>query len=137
MSMAMTKSHRHPSITTTNQAIMSNVNFSDFEKQAIVSLIIEMINSDRVITIEEMYASNAINAELGITEEVFRAGMALDFDYAIELVKKMDTQRKCFVAQQLVRVMDADGADDAELNLFEEIGRRIGLDKELGCDTEQ
>ena len=63
---------------------MSNVNFSDFEKQAIVSLIIEMINSDRVITIEEMYASNAINAELGITEEVFRAGMALDFDYAIE-----------------------------------------------------
>ena len=26
---------------------MSNVNFSDFEKQAIVSLIIEMINSEK------------------------------------------------------------------------------------------
>ncbi len=112
---------------------MSTVTFNDIEKQAIVSLIIEMINTDRVITIEEMYASNAINAELGITEEIFRAGIALDFDYALEVVKKMDTQRKCFVAQQLVRIMDADGADEAEHNLLELIGRRIGLDKELGC----
>ncbi len=52
---------------------MSHFDFSDVEKQAIVSLIIEMINVDQVITIEEVYASNAINAELGINEEIFKA----------------------------------------------------------------
>ncbi len=112
---------------------MSHFVFTDIEKQAIVSLIIEMINVDKVITIEEMYASNAINAELGISEEIFKAGMALNFDYAVQVVKKMDTQRKCYVAQQLVRIMDADGADEAEHDLLEHIGRLIDLDKELGC----
>ena len=114
---------------------MSHFNFNDVEKQAIVSLIIEMINVDQVITIEEMYASNAINAELGINEEIFKAGMALNFDYAVQVVKKMDTPRKFFVAQQLVRIMDADGADEAEHDLLEYIGRLIDLDKELGCWT--
>lgn len=112
---------------------MSSVHFTDIEKQAIVSLIIEMINADRVITLEEMYASNAINAELGINEDVFRAGMALDFKYAIEVVKKMDTGRKCYVAQQLIRVMDSDGADEAEHALLEQIGSLTGLSQELGC----
>lgn len=112
---------------------MSTFTFTDIEKQAIVSLIIEMINADRVITIEELVASNAINAELGISEEIFQAGKALNFDYAIQVVKKMDTQHKCFVAQQLVRIMDSDGADEAEHNLFGHIGRLIELDKELGC----
>lgn len=112
---------------------MSDINFTDVEKQAIVSLIIEMINADRVITLEEMYAMNSINAELHITEEVFNAGKALDFDYAIEVVKKMDTNRKCYVAQQLVRIMDSDGADAAEHDLLIEIGRRTGLAEELGC----
>ena len=112
---------------------MSHFVFTDIEKQAIVSLIIEMINVDKVITIEEMYASNAINAELGINEEIFKAGMALNFDYAVQVVKKMDTQRKCYVAQQLVRIMDAFGADEAEHDLLEHIGRLIDLDKELGC----
>ena len=111
---------------------MSHFIFSDIEKQAIVSLIIEMINVDKVITIEEMYASNAINAELGISEEIFKAGMALSFDYAVQAVKKMDIARKFFVAQQLVRIMDADGADEAEHDLLEHIGRLIDLDEEQG-----
>lgn len=112
---------------------MSNVNFTDIEKQAIVSLIIEMVNADRVITMEELIASNNINVELGINDEVFQAGLALNADYAIEVVKKMGTDRKCFVARLLVRIMDADGASESEHDLLEYIGQRIGLDKELGC----
>ena len=125
--------HHHHSSTTTNFGDMSNVNFTDIEKQAIVSLIIEMVNADRVITMEELIASNNINVELGINDEVFQAGLALNADYAVEVVKKMDTDRKCFVARLLVRIMDADGASESEHDLLEYIGQRIGLDKELGC----
>ena len=106
--------HHHHSSTTTNFGDMSNVNFTDIEKQA-------------------MIASNNINVELGINDEVFQAGLALNADYAIEVVKKMDTDRKCFVARLLVRIMDADGASESEHDLLEYIGQRIGLDKELGC----
>lgn len=112
---------------------MSSVEFTDIEKQAIVSLMIEMINVDRQITLEEMYATNVINAELNITEDIFRAGMALDFMYAIEVVKKMDVTRKCYIAQQLTRIMDADGADEPEHELLVRIGELTGLSKELGC----
>lgn len=112
---------------------MSTILFTDIEKQAIVSLIVEMINADRQITLEEMYASNAINAEMKITEEVFRAGMALDFEYAAQIVKKMDVDRKCYVAQQLIRVMDSDGVTERELALLDHIGQLTGLSQELGC----
>lgn len=112
---------------------MSAFKFTDIEKQAIVSLIVEMVNADRYITLEEMYASNAINAELGISDEVFKAGMALDFAYACQVVKAMELERKCFVAQQLIRIMDADGTQQSEHILFERIGQLTGLAEQLGC----
>ena len=111
--------------------IMSNVNFTDIQKQAIVSLIVEMINADRVITIDELVASNTINRELGITQELFLAGKAMDFDYALEVVKQLAPEPKRFVAQQLVRIIDADGPDTAELDLLDYIARATGLDQEL------
>ncbi|MBQ9218412.1 MAG: hypothetical protein IJ613_06125 [Muribaculaceae bacterium] len=110
---------------------MSNVNFTDIQKQAIVSLIVEMINADRVITIDELVASNTINRELGITQELFLAGKAMDFDYALEVVKQLAPEPKRFVAQQLVRIIDADGPDTAELDLLDYIARATGLDQEL------
>ena len=103
--------------------------FTDTQKAAIVSLIIEMINADHEITLEELRESNIINAELGITEEIFCMGRALDVEYAMAIVRRFSDEEKLQVGMLLVRIIDADDdvADD-EIRLLNRICRQTGID---------
>lgn len=115
-----------------------NVVFNSRQKEAIVSLIIEMINIDRKITLEELHTSNVINAELGITEDIFRVGCALDVKYAIQIVREMDDEQKLYTGLLLTRIIDADGdVDDNELSLLAHICNATGITQLLDIQEEQ
>ena len=104
--------------------------YTDRQKEAIVSLIIEMVNADRKVSLEELHTSNVINAELGITDGIFRVGRALDVQYAIEIIKEMTDEQKLDVGFQLTRIIDADeDGDDEEIALFNRICVETGIDE--------
>ena len=106
--------------------------YTNRQKEALVSLIIEMINCDSTITLEELHESNVINAELGITDDIFRVGLALDVRYAIQIVKEMSDEQKLHVGYLLTRIIDADGEDaDSEIDLLNHICRETGIDELL------
>ena len=91
--------------------------YSDNEKAAIVSLLIEMVNVDDTLAPEELNEINLINDELHITQDTFDLGKALDFQYAVE------------VASYLTRIIDSDGiVHPVELQLLNRICKQTGLD---------
>lgn len=103
--------------------------YTDNEKAAIVSLLIEMINVDNIISPSEISEINVINHDLHITEEVFLMGKALDINYAIEIVKHMTDEKKIEVGKCITRIIDADGlVKDIEIQLLNDICYRTGLD---------
>lgn len=114
-----------------------SVIFNNRQKEAIVSLIIEMINVDRKITLEELHASNVINAELGITDDIFRVGCALDVKYATSIVREMNDEQKLYTGLLLTRIIDADGdVNDDEIALLTHICNATGITQLLD-DMEQ
>ena len=105
------------------------MNYTDTQKAAIISLVIEMINIHNVVSVEELTVSNIINNELHISQEIFEMGKALQVEYAIELVKKMTDQQKFEVGKLLTRIIDADGVvKPVEINLLNSICNLTGLD---------
>lgn len=103
--------------------------YSNNEKAAIVSLLIEMINVDGIIDLEELYVMNVVNGELGITQDIFEAGKAMDCNYAMTVVKHMSDENKMNVAVLLTKVIDADGEDDnREIALLNKICEATGID---------
>lgn len=106
----------------------AEITYTVTQKEAIVSLIIEMVNSNELITIEELHTSNIINHELRITDEMFEVGRALDVEYAIEIVRHMNDEQKLHVGYLLTRIIDADEPGVREFRLFNEICRRSGID---------
>lgn len=105
------------------------MSYTDSQKAAIVSLIIEMINVDNVVSIEELHVSNIINNELHITQDIFEMGKALKVEYAIDVVSKMTDTQKCEVGKLLTRIIDADGeVKSSELKLLSSIAKLTGLD---------
>jgi uncharacterized tellurite resistance protein B-like protein len=115
-----------------------NIAFTARQKEAIVSLIIEMINVDRKITLEELHTSNVINAELEITDDIFRVGCALDVKYAIQIVSEMSDEQKLNTGLLLTRIIDADGnVDDNELSLLAHICNATGITQLLDAQEEQ
>lgn len=114
-----------------------NVDFTARQKEAIVSLIIEMINVDTKITLEELHTSNVINAELGITDDIFRVGCALDVRYAINIVKEMNDDQKLSTGLLLTRIIDADNeVDDKEIALLTHICNETGITELLDAQDE-
>ncbi len=106
------------------------IEFSSRQKEALVSLIIEMVNADSKVTLEELHASNVINAQLGITDDIFKVGRALSLPYAIEVVSAMTDEQKREVGVLLTRVIDADGeVDDKEIGLLNHICAVAGIDR--------
>ena len=98
------------------------ITYTNRQKEALVSLIIEMINCDRSITLEELHTSNFINAELGITDDIFRVGLALDVRSALQIVKEMTDEQKLHSGLLLTRIIDADGkVEDDEIDLLNHI----------------
>lgn len=115
-----------------------DITFTGRQKEAIVSLIIEMINIDRKITLEELHISNVINAELGITDDIFRVGRALDVNYAIQIVKEMSDEQKLNTGLLLTRIIDADGeVNDNEIALLTHVCNETGITQLLDAREEQ
>ena len=107
------------------------IEYTSRQKAAIVSLIIEMVNADNTITLEELHATNTINAELGITDDDFALGRALHLPYALEIVSQMTDEQKLDVGVMLTRIIDADEVHDNEIALLNHICVCTGIDKIL------
>ncbi len=108
---------------------MAIIDFNETQKAAVVSLLIEMINADKVVDPSECAVFNTICVEYGVCDETFNLGRALDSMVAIDIMKRMSDIQKIVVAHLLTRVIDADARDDDnEIKLFNVICRATGVD---------
>ncbi len=108
---------------------MAIVDFTETQKAAIVSLMIEMINVDNEVAPSECSEFNKICVEYGIGDEIFSLGRSLNSLVALDIMKRMSDVQKIVTAQLLVRVIDADAKDDdLEIKLFNVICRETGVD---------
>ncbi len=108
---------------------MAKIEFNETQKAAIVSLLIEMINADKVVDPNECVVFDTICVEYGICEETFNLGRALNSMVAVDIMKRMSDIQKIATAQLLIRVIDADtNDDDKEIQLFNLICKATGVD---------
>ena len=108
---------------------MAKIEFSETQKAAIVSLLIEMINADNVVDISECAVFDTICVEYGICEDTFNLGRSLNSMVAIDIMKRMSDTQKIATAHLLTRVIDADAQDDdREIRLFNIICQATGVD---------
>lgn len=108
---------------------MAIIEFNETQKAAVVSLLIEMINADRIVDPSECAVFNTICVEYGVCDDTFNLGRALDSMVAIDIMKRMSDIQKIVVAHLLTRVIDADARDDDnEIKLFNVICRATGVD---------
>lgn len=108
---------------------MAKIEFSETQKAALVSLLIEMINIDGVVDPRECDVFNTICVEYCINSEAFSLGQRLDSLLAVDLMKRMSDIQKIAIAQLLTRVIDADSNDDdKEIQLFNIICKATGVD---------
>jgi uncharacterized tellurite resistance protein B-like protein len=105
------------------------IEFSETQKAALVSLLIEMINADGLVDPRECDMFNTICVEYGINDETFSLGQRLDSMLAVDMMKRMSDMQKLAIAQLLTRVIDADtNDDDKEIQLFNVICKATGVD---------
>lgn len=110
--------------------IMKQPVFNSIEREAIVCLVIEMVNADRAVEFEELVMSNHINHLLGITEEEFAVALRLQPEHACKVVSEMDDDKKRFVAMLLREMIDADGkVATEECRTLNWIARLTGIDE--------
>lgn len=120
---------------------MPRIEFNETQKAAIVSLLIEMINADKVVDPSECVVFDTICVEYSISEETYNLGRALNSMVAIDIMKRMSDLQKIATAQLLIRVIDADtNDDDKEIKLFNIICKTTGVDvlvNAMGGDEEE
>ncbi len=108
---------------------MATIQFSETQKAALVSLLIEMINADHVVDPSECAIFDTICVECGIDDDAFSLGRSLNSIVAIDIMKNMSDVQKIATAQLLIRVIDADANDDdKEIRLFNYICKATGVD---------
>ncbi len=108
---------------------MAVIEFNETQKAAIVSLLIEMINADRVVDPSECAVFNTICVEHHIVEDTYNIGRSLNSMVAINIMKNMSDMQKLATAQLLIRMIDADASDDDnEIRLFNLICKATGVD---------
>lgn len=107
----------------------ATIEFTESQKAALVSLLIEMINIDGNVDPRECDAFNTICVECGITDDAFTLGQRLDSLIAVDMMRRMTDAQKLKTAQLLTRVIDADTQDDdKEIQLFNIICKATGVD---------
>ncbi len=105
------------------------IEFSETQKAAVVSLLIEMINVDGIVDPRECDVFNTICVECAIDDEAFSLGQRLDCMVAVDMMKRMSDIQKLKTAHLLTRVIDADtNDDDQEIQLFNIICKATGVD---------
>ena len=103
--------------------------FTDQEKIAIVSLLIEMANADSHISYEEMITFNLICQKLEIDHDSFVVAYDLRCEHAIEVLKNMSNDKKLQLARMMVEIIDSDNnVDDREIALLNHACHEIGID---------
>ncbi len=103
--------------------------FTDQEKIAILSLLIEMANADRQIAYEEMITINLICQKMEIDHSSFVVAYDLKCEHAIEVLKNMDDDKKLHLAKMMVEIIDSDNnVDDSEIALLNHACHKIGID---------
>lgn len=108
---------------------MTTIQYSETQKAAIVSLLIEMINADSFVDPSECTVFDTICVECGIGDDAFNLGRSLNSMVAIDIMKNMSDIQKIATAQLLIRVIDADAKDDdKEIHLFNYICKATGVD---------
>lgn len=106
--------------------------FTNQEKIAIVSLLIEMANADSKIAYEEMITFNHICHRLKIDHSTFIVGHGLKCEHAVEVLKAMTAAKKLQLAQLMVEIIDSDNnVDDTEIALLNHVCREIGIEQLL------
>jgi len=112
---------------------MVTIDFTETQKAAIVSLLVEMINADRVVDPSECAVFDEICVQYKICEDTYNLGRSLNSMVAIDIMKRMSDTQKIATAQLLTRVIDADAKEDAkEIRLLYIICRVTGVDVLLG-----
>jgi uncharacterized tellurite resistance protein B-like protein len=107
---------------------MADIHYTSTQREAIVSLVIEMINIDSNVAYEELDVSNKINELLGVSEEEFVVGKGLDLIRALYIVSHMTKEQKIQVGKILTKIIDADGVvDQHELDLLYYICDMTGI----------
>ena len=108
---------------------MPIIDFTETQKAAIVSLLIEMINVDNEVHPNECAVFDTICVEYGICDDTFNLGRSLNSMVALDIMKRMGDMQKILTAQLLTRVIDADAKDDdKEIQLLNIICRATGVD---------
>ncbi len=103
--------------------------FTDQEKIAILSLLIEMANANNQIAYEEMITINLICQKLEIDHASFVVAYDLKCEHAIEVLKSMSDDKKLELAKMLVEIIDSDNdVDDREIALLNHACHEIGID---------
>ena len=106
--------------------------FTDQEKIAILSLLIEMANADNQIVFEEMIAINLICQKLEIDHNSFVVAYDLRCEHAIEVLKNMSDDKKLQLANMMIEIIDSDNqVDDNEIALLNHACSKIGIDNLL------
>ena len=114
------------------------VKFTEMQKAAMVSLLIEMINVDGIVDPSECEVFDTICVEYGIDEETYSLGKSLNCLVAVEMMKRMNDRQKIAIAQLLTRVIDADAKDDdKESQLLNVICTATGVDILINAADEQ
>ena len=108
------------------------MSFTDQEKIAIISLLIEMANADSHIAYEEMITFNLICRRLEIDHNSFVVAHGLKCEHAIEVLKSLSDEKKLHLAKLMVEIIDSDNqVNDAEIALLNHACRQIGIDQLL------
>ena len=117
---------------------MPIIDFTETQKAAIVSLLIEMINVDNEVHPNECAVFDTICVEYGICDDTFNLGRSLNSMVALDIMKKMGDMQKILTAQLLTRVIDADAKDDdKEIQLLNIICRATGVDTLINAKGEE
>jgi len=111
--------------------------FSEQEKIAILSMLIEMANADNRVAYEEMITFNLLCRRLEIDHNSFVVAHGLKCEHAIEVLKNMSDDKKLQLAQMMVEIIDSDNnVDDTEIALLNHACHEIGIDTLLNTKTD-
>lgn len=106
--------------------------YTNQEKIALVSLLIEMANADKQIAYEEMIIFNHICDRLQIDHSTFVVGHGLKCEHAVEVLKGMTDEKKLELAQLMVEIIDSDNkVTHSEIALLNHVCHSIGIDQLL------
>lgn len=102
--------------------------YSDIEKAAIVSILVELANADGNPSKEENDELNRVNHELDISQESYNLGLTMQLESAQDIIRKMDSDKKLHVGILMNRMIEADGLiTKNEIKVHESIGHNTGI----------